>query len=185
MISSYESQIGKRYKAKRMTQIWNSYNRTIIMRELWISLARSEKELGIDCITNKCIEEMENTIDIVDFEQINKYEKDIKHDIMAHVLAYGDLCPNAKKIIHLGATSCYITDNADLIQIKKSITILQQLLIDIIRQLETFIEKYKLLPTLAYTHLQSAQLTTVGKRAALWLYDLIEDYKSLKSIILN
>ena len=180
MISLYESQIGKRYKAIKMSQIWNAYNRTIIMRKLWIALAKFEKDLGIDCITNKCIEEMENMIDFIDFEKINTYEKDIKHDIMAHVLAYGDLCPTAKKIIHLGATSCYITDNADLIQIKKSIIILQQLLIDTIRQLEIFIEKYKLLPTLAYTHLQSAQLTTVGKRAALWLYDLIEDYKSLK-----
>jgi adenylosuccinate lyase len=176
----YESQIGKRYKAVQMSKIWNAYDRTIIMRKLWIALARSEKELGIDCITNKCIEEMENMIDFIDFEKINTYEKDIKHDIMAHVLAFGDLCPNAKKIIHLGATSCYITDNADLIQIKKSITVLQQLLIDVIRQLELFVEKYKLIPTLAYTHLQAAQLTTVGKRASLWLYDLIEDYKSLK-----
>jgi adenylosuccinate lyase len=87
---------------------------------------------------------------------------------MAHVLAFGDLCPNAKKIIHLGATSCYITDNTDLIQIKKATTVLQQFLLDIIQLLETFIEKYKLQPTLAYTHLQAAQLTTVGKRAALW-----------------
>jgi len=180
MNSLYESQIGKRYKAVKMSKIWNAYDRTIIMRKLWIALAKTEKYLGIDCITNKCIEEMENMIDFIDFEKINTYEKDIKHDIMAHVLAFGDLCPNAKKIIHLGATSCYITDNADLIQIKKAIAILQQLLIDVIRQLEIFIEKYKLVPTLAYTHFQAAQLTTVGKRASLWLYDLIEDYKSLK-----
>jgi adenylosuccinate lyase len=180
MNSLYESQIGKRYKAVKMSKIWNAYDRTIIMRKLWIALAKTEKDLGIDCITNKCIEEMENMIDFIDFEKINTYEKDIKHDIMAHVLAFGDLCPNAKKIIHLGATSCYITDNADLIQIKRAIAVLQQLLIDVIRQLEIFIEKYKLVPTLAYTHFQAAQLTTVGKRASLWLYDLIEDYKSLK-----
>jgi adenylosuccinate lyase len=179
--AAYQSQIGKRYKAKHMSKIWNSYNRTITMRKLWISLARSEKELGIDCITDKGISEMELAIDNIDFNKIDEYERSVKHDIMAHIMAFGDLCPNAKKFIHLGATSCYITDNTDLIQIKKSTAILQQFLLDIIRLLESFIEKYKLQPTLAYTHLQAAQLTTVGKRAALWLNDLLDDYLSLKN----
>jgi adenylosuccinate lyase len=177
----YQSQIGKRYKAKHMSKIWNSYNRTKIMRKLWIALARIEKDLGINCITDEGISEMEFNIENIDFNKIDEYEKTVKHDIMAHILAFGDLCPSAKKIIHLGATSCYITDNTDLIQIKKSITMLQQFLLDIIRLLESFIEKYKLQPTLAYTHLQAAQLTTVGKRAALWLNDLLEDYLSLKN----
>jgi len=179
--ASYQSQIGKRYKAKHMSKIWNAHNRTITMRKLWIALARSEKELGIDCITDKGISEMELAIDNIDFNKIDEYERTVKHDIMAHILAFGDLCPNAKKFIHLGATSCYITDNTDLIQIKKSTTVLQQFLLDIIRLLESFIEKYKLQPTLAYTHLQAAQLTTVGKRAALWLNDLLDDYVSLKN----
>jgi adenylosuccinate lyase len=177
----YQSQIGKRYKAKHMSKIWNSYNRTKIMRKLWIALARIEKDLGINCITDEGISEMEFNIENIDFNKIDEYEKTVKHDIMAHILAFGDLCPSAKKIIHLGATSCYITDNTDFIQIKKSITMLQQFLLDIIRLLESFIEKYKLQPTLAYTHLQAAQLTTVGKRAALWLNDLLEDYLSLKN----
>ena len=177
----YESQIGKRYKAKHMSKIWNASNRTIIMRKLWIALARSEKELGIDCITNEGIIEMELATENIDFNKIDEYEMSVKHDIMAHILAFGDLCPNAKKIIHLGATSCYITDNTDLIQIKKSTTMLQQFLLDIIRLLEIVVEKYKLQPTLAYTHLQAAQLTTVGKRAALWLNDLLDDYVSLKT----
>lgn len=178
---SYESQIGKRYKSKHMSKIWNANNRTIIMRKLWIALARSEKELGIDCITNEGIIEMELATENIDFNKIDEYERTVKHDIMAHILAFGDLCPNAKKFIHLGATSCYITDNTDLIQIKKSTTMLQQFLLDIIRLLETVVEKYKLQPTLAYTHLQAAQLTTVGKRAALWLNDLLDDYVSLKT----
>jgi adenylosuccinate lyase len=178
--TSYQSQIGKRYKAKYMSQIWNSCNRTIIMRKLWIALARSSKELGIDCITDEGIIEMELATENIDFHKIDEYEKMTKHDIMAHILAFSDLCPNAKKFIHLGATSCYITDNTDLIQIKKSTIILQQFLLVIIKSLEAFIEKYKLQPTLAYTHLQAAQLTTVGKRAALWLNDLLVDYLSLK-----
>jgi adenylosuccinate lyase len=183
--ASYQSQIGKRYKAKHMSKIWNSRNRTIIMRKLWIALARSSKELGIDCITDEGILEMELAIDNIDFNKIDEYEKTIKHDIMAHILAFGDLCPNAKKFIHLGATSCYITDNTDLIQIKKSIKELLQFLLDIIIRLETFIEKYKFQPTLSYTHLQAAQLTTVGKRAALWLNDLLDDYSSLKNYSKN
>ena len=119
--ASYQSQIGKRYKAKHMSKIWNARNRTIIMRKLWIALARSSKELGIDCITDKGILEMEIATENIDFNKIDEYERTVKHDIMAHILAFGDLCPNAKKFIHLGATSCYITDNTDLIQIKKSI----------------------------------------------------------------
>jgi adenylosuccinate lyase len=177
----YQSQIGKRYKAKHMSKIWNSCNRTIIMRKLWIALARSSKELGINCITDEGIVEMELATENIDFHKIDEYEKMTKHDIMAHIMAFSDLCPNAKKFIHLGATSCYITDNADLIQIKKSITFLLQFLLVIIRSFEIFIEKYKLQPTLAYTHLQAAQLTTVGKRATLWLNDLLVDYNSLKN----
>jgi adenylosuccinate lyase len=182
---SYQSQIGKRYKGKNMSQIWNVHNRIIIMRKLWISLAKTEKELGITCITDEGIQEMEINLTNINFENIEQHENETKHDIMAHILAFCDLCPNAKKFIHLGATSCYITDNTDLIQIKKSNTILMRLILEIIRLLEIFIEKYKLLPTIAYTHLQAAQLTTVGKRAALWLNDLVDDYVTLKNYTEN
>jgi adenylosuccinate lyase len=185
IMDKYISPIGERYSAPNNSLIWNIMNRIKIMRNLWLSLAKSQFELGISCINEAQIKELEENISYIDLAKITHYENITKHDIMANILAYGDLCPNAKKIIHLGATSCFITDNADLIMIKQSLKIIKESLLIIIQNLLLFIEKYKLVPTLAYTHLQSAQLTTIGKRASLWLNDLFEDYKELNMFMDN
>lgn len=185
IMDKYISPIGERYSAPNNSLIWNTINRIKIMRILWVSLAKSQYELGISCINEEQIKELEENISYIDLDKITYYENITKHDIMANILAYGDLCPNAKKIIHLGATSCFITDNADLIMIKQSLKIIKEILLLIIQNLLLFIEKYKLIPTLAYTHLQSAQLTTIGKRASLWLNDLFEDYKELNMFMDN
>jgi adenylosuccinate lyase len=147
-------------------------------RRLWISLAKAEKAMGLD-ITDEQIAELEAHADDINYEAAEAYEKKLRHDVMAHIHAYGDLCPRARAIIHLGATSCYVGDNTDMIIMKKALSLVREKLLAVIKNLRDFADTYKALPALAYTHLQPAQLTTVGKRAALWLYELTLDLHDL------
>lgn len=184
-MEKYESVIGTRYKSPLLEKIWNQKNRIILMRTLWIELAKGQKQLGLDIITQEGINELIMNKDNIDIELINKYENKLKHDIMAHIHAYGDICPKAKSFIHLGATSCYITDNVDLIQIRDSLKILFIKMKTIEEEFVRNMEKYKCIPTIGYTHLQNAQLTSIGKRYALWSYDFHQDIYELKEILLK
>jgi adenylosuccinate lyase len=148
-------------------------------RRLWLALAEAEKELGVN-IPNEAIEEMRDHLDDIDFEQAAAYERRFRHDVMAHVHTFGDVAPAAKPFIHLGATSAYVTDNADLILMRRGLEILSGRLSGVIRKLAGFAAEWKNEPTLGYTHLQPAQLTTVGKRATLWLQDLVLDFNDIE-----
>jgi adenylosuccinate lyase len=147
-------------------------------RRLWVALARAEMELGLN-VTQAQVDELEANIDNIDYEKAAAYEKQFRHDVMAHVHTYGDACPNAAGIIHLGATSCYVGDNTDVIIMRDALQVVKRKLIKVISQLAAFADKYKALPCLAYTHLQPAQLTTIGKRATLWCNELLMDLEDL------
>lgn len=179
MHDTYENPLIKRYAGREMSELFSSDHKFITWRKLWIALAEAEKELGLN-ITEKQIEEMKSFADRVNYEEAEAREKETRHDVMSHVFAYGVQCPSAKPIIHLGATSCYVGDNTDLIIMKEAIGIIKAKLVNVINRLKEFAVKYKSLPTLAFTHLQPAQLTTVGKRACLWVQDLIMDYEHLR-----
>lgn len=170
----YESPFSARYASREMSSLFSAKHRAILYRKLWLSLATTEQKLGLR-ISNKQLEEMQENLETISFETIREYEKRFRHDVMAHIHAFGDVCPNAKPIIHLGATSTFVTDNADLIQIKEALSFLLQKLSLAIRSLSSFVEKYAEIPCLGYTHYQAAQPTTVGKRACLWLQDLLMD----------
>ena len=148
-------------------------------RQLWIALAQAQRELGLP-ISQEQIDEMIAYQKDINFEEAKEIEKDTRHDVMAHVLAYGKQCPNAKPIIHLGATSAFVGDNTDIILMKEALFIIKKKLITVISNLQIFALKYKDLPTLGYTHFQPAQLTTVGKRACLWIQDLLMDLTELE-----
>ena len=169
----YESPLGQRYASKEMKRIFSDDVKFSTWRKLWIALAEAEKELGID-ITQAQIDEMKAHIDDIDYEKAAEYESKLRHDVMAHVHTYGDCCPSAKGIIHLGATSCYVGDNAELIRMRDAMQLIKKELINTIAALADFAEEYKALPTLAYTHFKAAQPTTLGKRACLWLQDLCQ-----------
>jgi len=151
-------------------------------RKLWIALAEAEKELGLD-ITDEQIEELKSHQDDINYEAAEKYEKELRHDVMAHVHAYGDQCPKAKGIIHLGATSCYVGDNTDVIIMYEALKLIRKKLIAVMARLSDFAMKYKDQPTLGFTHFQPAQLVTVGKRACLWLQDLLIDLEDLDYVL--
>jgi len=155
-----------------------------LWRKLWIALAESEKELGLN-ISDEQVEELKKYADNINYDDAAAFEKEVRHDVMAHVKAYGKQAKSAEKIIHLGATSCFVTDNAEIIIICDAIKIITEKLINVINNLRSFALKYKDLPTLGYTHFQPAQLTTVGKRAALWLQDLTMDYEALEDLKKN
>ena len=161
-----------------MQYLFSSDMKFSTWRRLWISLAKAEKAMGLD-ISDAQIAELEAHIEDIDYAVAGEYEKKLRHDVMAHIHAYGDLCPNARPIIHLGATSCYVGDNTDMIVMKKALALVREKLLAVIKNLRDFAENYKSLPALAYTHLQPAQLTTVGKRATLWLYELLLDLHDL------
>jgi adenylosuccinate lyase len=165
--SVYENPLCSRYAGEKMQQIFSADKKFSTWRKLWIALAESEKELGL-LISDEQIAEMKAHIYDIDYEKARKYESQFRHDVMAHVHAYGDVCPSAKGIIHLGATSCYVGDNTDIIVMKEALLQIRRLLINALNALKDFAEKYKEVPTLAYTHFQAAQPTTVGKRATLW-----------------
>lgn len=164
-----------------MSYLFSAKYKIITFRRLWISLAKAERELGLP-ISKEQIAQMEKHLEKIDFKKAAAYEKQFRHDVMAHIHAYGDQCPDAKPIIHLGATSCYVTDNGDLIQFKEALGLLFGKLVHILRRLSRFAANEWKTPTLSYTHFQSAQPTTIGKRACLWLQDFLLDAQDWKRI---
>lgn len=170
----YDNPLISRYASREMSRLWSPQVRHATWRQLWVALAEAERELGLD-ISQAQIDELRAHVDQIDFAAAAEYEKKLRHDVMAHVHAYGDVCPSARGIIHLGATSCYVTDNADLLLIRQGLEMLRSKLVAVIDHLATFATKYRDLPCLGFTHLQPAQPTTVGKRATLWCYDLVLD----------
>jgi len=175
---SYESPFSKRYASKEMQKLFSPDFKFKTWRRLWIALAKAEKALGLD-ITDEQIAELEAHADDINYEVAEAREKEVRHDVMSHVYAYGVQCPKAKPIIHLGATSCYVGDNTDIIIMREALKLLRGKIINVISRLSKFAMKYKDMPALAYTHLQPAQLTTVGKRATLWINDLVMDLEDL------
>jgi adenylosuccinate lyase len=167
-----------------MQFIFSDDNKFSTWRSLWIALAESQKELGLDISQNQ-LDEMVKNVKNINYEAANRYEAEVRHDVMAHILAYGEQCPAAKPIIHLGATSCYVGDNTDIILMRTALLLIKKLLVNAIDKLWSFADKYKSLPCLAYTHFQAAQPTTVGKRATLWLADLLLDLEQLDFTIDN
>ncbi|MDY4675899.1 MAG: adenylosuccinate lyase [Candidatus Borkfalkiaceae bacterium] len=178
MSEFYENPLGTRYASDEMKCIFSPDEKYSCWRKLWIALAESEKELGLD-ITDEQIAEMKAHVNDIDYDKVAEYESKIRHDVMAHLKAYCDLCPTAKPIIHLGATSCFVGDNTDIIVMKKGLQRVRVMLLNCINALKDFAVKYKNVPTLAYTHFQAAQPTTVGKRATLWLQDLLFDLENV------
>ena len=178
MKDTYESPLCSRYATKRMQYIFSPDFKFSTWRKLWIALAESEKELGLN-ITDEQIAEMREHVYDIDYAKAAEYEKKLRHDVMAHVHTFGDACPKAKPIIHLGATSCYVGDNTDVIQMRDGLFQIKSLLLGVISALTDFAEEHKNVPTLAYTHFQAAQPTTVGKRATLWLQDFLMDLSRL------
>lgn len=182
MKNSYESPLCSRYASKEMQFIFSPDMKFTTWRKLWIALAEAEQELGLN-ITDEQINELKAHVNDVDYEKVAAYEKECRHDVMSHVKAYGDQCPKAKGIIHLGATSCYVGDNTDIIIMKKGLELIRSKVILAIKLLSDFAVKYKATPTLAFTHFQPAQPTTVGKRAALWIQDLTFDLDEIDFVL--
>lgn len=182
--SYYVSPFCSRYASKSMLNIFSPEKKFQTWRKLWVALAEAESELGLN-ISNEQIQELKNKIYDINFETATENEKILKHDVMAHIHAYAQQCPKAAKIIHLGATSCYVVDNADIIIMKSGLELICKKLLGTISLLSNFADKTKSIPCLAFTHLQPAQLTTVGKRATLWLNDLIMDYENISTIADN
>ena len=184
MNNTYENPLISRYASKEMSKIFSPNAKFTTWRELWIALAESQKELGLN-ITDEQVAEMKLFKENIDYKMAKEKEKEVRHDVMAHVYTYGTQCPKAKPIIHLGATSAYVGDNTDIILIKKALKIIEIKLINLIDKIAKFAIEYKDLPTLGFTHFQPAQLTTVGKRASLWLHDLYMDYVDLQHVLKN
>ena len=178
----YESPLSSRYASKFMLNLFSAETRIQTWRRLWTALARAEHNLGLP-ITAEQVAELEAHITDIDFELAARREKEVRHDVMAHVYTYGKAAPSAAGIIHLGATSCYVTDNADLILYREGLRYLRGELIAVLANLSQFAEKYKAAPTLGYTHYQPAQLVTVGKRAALWMQDFLSDLEELNFVL--
>ena len=174
----YVNPLITRYASKDMAQNFSNDKRFRLWRKLWIALAEAEKEVGLN-ITDEQILELKKYADTINYDDAVAFEKEVRHDVMAHVKAYSKQAPKAEPIIHLGATSCYVTDNAEIIMINDALDIILKKLVNVISNLKNFALKYKDLPTLGFTHFQPAQLTTVGKRATLWLQDLVMDYEAL------
>ena len=182
MTDQYESPLSSRYASDYMLQLFSQQKRIEVWRKLWISLAKAEHSLGLP-ITEKQIEELEAHITDIDFACAAAREKEVRHDVMAHVYTYGKAAPSAAGIIHLGATSCYITDNADIVLYRDGLKYLRGELLKVIANLSRFAETYKAMPTLGYTHYQPAQLVTVGKRATLWMQDFVSDLVELDFVV--
>lgn len=178
----YDSPLSGRYASKEMQFIFSQDKKFSTWRRLWIALAEAERELGLP-ITEEQIEELKSHVTDINYEVAIAREKEVRHDVMSHVFAYGEQCPKAKGIIHLGATSCYVGDNTDIIIMTEGLTLVKKKLVNVMAKLSEFAEKYKDMPTLAFTHFQPAQPTTVGKRASLWLMELVLDYEDLCFLI--
>ena len=184
MNNKYESPLSSRYASDYMLELFSSDTRYRTWRRLWVSLAKAERKLGLP-ITQAQVDELSAHITDIDYECVSRREKEVRHDVMAHIYAYGKAAPTAAGIIHLGATSCYVTDNADLIIYRDALKYLRSELLSVLANLSKFAEKYKDLPTLGYTHYQPAQLVTVGKRATLWMQDFLSDLKEIDFAIEN
>ena len=184
MKNTYESPLSSRYASDEMLELFSPDMKFKTWRRLWIALAESEKELGLD-ITDEQIEELRKFKNEINYETAQQKEKELRHDVMAHIHAYGEQCPMARPIIHLGATSCYVGDNTDIIIMTEGLNILRNKLINIIANLSKFALKYMNLPTLGFTHFQPAQLTTVGKRSTLWIQELLMDIEDLEFTLKN
>ena len=178
----YVSPLSERYAGKEMKELFSPLTKFRTWRRLWIALAESEKELGLS-ITDEQINELKAFKDEINFEDAKAREKEVRHDVMSHVYAYGLQCPAAKGIIHLGATSCFVGDNTDIILMSEGLKLIRKKLISVIASLSDFAKKYAALPTLAYTHYQAAQPTTVGKRATLWINELLLDLEDLDYVL--
>ncbi len=179
MRNSYVNPLCTRYASDEMKFIFSDDNKFSTWRQLWVALAESEMELGIENISREQIDEMKAHITDIDYDKAKEYETKLRHDVMAHVHTFGDACPKAKPIIHLGATSCYVGDNTDIIVLREGLRQVKKLLVNAIKAVSDFACKWKDEPTLAYTHFQAAQPTTIGKRATLWCQDLIMDLEAL------
>ena len=180
--SEYTSPLCSRYSSDYMKQLFSPLERTVTWRRLWVALADAERRLGLP-ITTEQVEELERHIDDIDFDVVSQREKEVRHDVMAHVYAYGKVAPEAAGIIHLGATSCYVTDNADIIIYRKALEYIRNEAAMLLSVLSEFADKYKATPTLGYTHYQPAQLVTVGKRATLWMQDFLSDISDIDALI--
>ena len=178
----YTSPLSERYASKEMQYIFSPDKKFRTWRKLWIALAETEKELGLD-ITDEQIEELKAHADDINYDVAKERERLVRHhDVMSHVYAYGKQCPKAKGIIHLGATSCYVGDNTDIILMSEALEIVRKKLINVIAELAKFADEHKNLPTLAFTHFQPAQPTTVGKRATLWMQEFMMDLEDLEYV---
>ena len=175
----YQNPLISRYASRELVRLWSPQSIHSTWRRLWVALAEAEQELGLP-ISAAQVAELRAAVDDIDFARASQHERELRHDVMAHVHAYGDRCPAARGIIHLGATSCFVTDNTDLILFRESLTTLRDRLVGVIDRLADFAARHRDLACLAYTHLQPAQPTTVGKRAALWCYDLVVDLEEIE-----
>eukprot|EP00968_Pinguiococcus_pyrenoidosus_P020517 scaffold2429_cov263-Pinguiococcus_pyrenoidosus.AAC.3 len=181
-MKTYEHPLVARYSTKEMSLIFSPFNKFVTWRKLWIALARAEKELGVD-ISDEQIQAMEANVDNIDWALAEAKEKEFRHDVMAHVHTFGAACPIAKGIIHAGATSCYVGDNTDLIQMREALSLLRRKLVQLLDVMRQFAVEHKDLPTLGFTHYQPAQLTTVGKRCCLWMQELYLDLEEVERLI--
>lgn len=182
MTNKYESPLASRYASEYMLGLFSSDTRYQTWRKLWVALARQEMRLGLP-ITEEQVADLEAHITDIDYEVVRAREKEVRHDVMAHVYAYGKAAPSAAGIIHLGATSCYVTDNADLVIYRDALRYIRKELLGVIANLADFADKYKATPALGYTHYQPAQLVTIGKRATLWMQDFVSDVEELDYVI--
>ena len=180
----YESPFSSRYASKNMQKLFSERHRALLWRKLWVFLAEAEHDLGLP-VTREQVEELKAHQDKVDLDQCHQYERQTRHDVMAHIHAYADECPLAAPIIHLGATSCYVGDNSDIMIYRDGLMLLEARICSVLKNLSLFAKKYAGLPTLAYTHFQPAQPTTVGKRASLWIQDLASDLEEIDFVLDN
>lgn len=179
MKNTYESPLASRYASDEMLYLFSPDKKFSTWRRLWIALARAEKELGLTQITDEMIAEMESHVNDINYDVAAEEEKKLRHDVMAHVHAYGAQCPKAKGIIHLGATSCYVGDNTDVILMREGLQLVRGKLVQVLAALGKFADEYKAMPTLGFTHFQAAQMVTVGKRATLWMNELLMDLEEV------
>ncbi len=184
----YSSPLSERYASKEMQYIFSQDKKFSTWRKLWIALAETEMELGLSqdgkpVITQDMIDEMKQHIDDINYDVAKAREAEVRHDVMSHVYAYGKQCPKAAGIIHLGATSCYVGDNTDIILMRDALLLVRKKLVNVIAELAKFADEYKDMPTLAFTHFQPAQPTTVGKRATLWLNEFVMDLEDLDYVL--
>ena len=176
---TYSSPLSARYASKAMLELWGAQRRHALWRRLWLALAESQRELGVTAVTDEGLAQMRAHLDDIDFQAAAEFERRFRHDVMAHVHAFGAAAPAARPFLHLGATSAFVTDNAELILMREGLALLRARTVSVLRALAAFARAWKGEPTLAYTHLQPAQLTTVGKRATLWMQDLVLDLADL------